>query len=83
MPKKSDSSNEKPEILDLLDDAKKLSRRERKRQEIEPPPPPVPDLPSALDVAKREALDLYAEDLDRQHQRKLAAVTMTGDGEGI
>jgi translation initiation factor IF-2 len=70
MPKKSDSSNEKPEILDLLDDAKKLSRRERKRQEIEPPPP-APDLPSALDVAKREALDLYAED-QKPKVRKVA-----------
>jgi translation initiation factor IF-2 len=70
MPKKSDSSNEKPEILDLLDDAKKLSRRERKRQEIEPPPP-VPDLPSALDVAKREALDLYADD-QKPKVRKIA-----------
>ena len=35
------------------------------------------------DNARGKILDLYAEDLDRQHQRKLAAVTMTGDGEGI
>jgi translation initiation factor IF-2 len=61
MPKKSDSSHEKPEILDLIDDAKKPSRRERKRL-IAEPPPPVPDLPSALDLAKRDALDLFAED---------------------
>ena len=61
MPKNSDSSPEKPKILDLLDDAKKLSRRERKQQVAEPPPE-VPELPSALDVAKREALDLYADE---------------------
>jgi translation initiation factor IF-2 len=61
MPKKSDSSTEKPKILDLLDDAKKLSRRERKHLVVEPPVE-APVLPSALDVAKREALDLYAED---------------------
>ena len=58
MPKKSDSSHEKPEILDLIDDTKKPSRRERKRLVAEPPPP-IPDLPSALDVAKRDALDLF------------------------
>ncbi|MEI7957432.1 MAG: translation initiation factor IF-2, partial [Verrucomicrobiota bacterium] len=61
MPKNSDSSPEKPKIPDLLDDAKKLSRRERKQQVAEPPPE-VPELPSALDVAKREALDLYADE---------------------
>ncbi len=61
MSKKSDSSHEKPEILDLLDDSKKPSRRERKRL-IAEPPPPIPDLPSALEVAKRDALDLFAEE---------------------
>ncbi|MEI6656328.1 MAG: translation initiation factor IF-2 [Verrucomicrobiota bacterium] len=61
MPKKSDSSNEKPEILDLLEDSKKLSRRERKRLDTEPAPA-VPDMPSALEAAKLGALDLYAEE---------------------
>jgi translation initiation factor IF-2 len=61
MPKKSDRPFEKPEILDLIDDSKKPSRRERKRLIIEPPPP-IPDLPSALEVAKRDALDLFAEE---------------------
>jgi hypothetical protein len=35
------------------------------------------------DNARGKILDLYAEDLDRQHRQRLAAVTMTGDGEGI
>ncbi len=72
MPKKSDSPNEKPKILDLLDDSMKLSRRARKQQQqIAEPPPDVPELPSALDVAKREALDLYAEE-QKPKVRKIA-----------
>jgi translation initiation factor IF-2 len=72
MPKKSDSSNEKPQILDLLEDSKKLSRRERKRIDAEPPPSPVlPDVPSALEVAKLGALDLYAEE-KKPKVRKIA-----------
>ncbi|MEI7954584.1 MAG: translation initiation factor IF-2 [Verrucomicrobiota bacterium] len=70
MPKKSDSSPEKPKILDLLDDAKKLTRRERKQQVAEPPAE-APILPSALDVAKREALDLYADE-QKPKVRKIA-----------
>ena len=60
MPKSSDKSNDQPEILDLLGGAKKPSRRERQRLAAEPPPP-VEEVPSALEVAKREALDLFAE----------------------
>lgn len=58
MPKKSDDSKEKPEVLDLLDDKKKPSRRERQRQVVEP----EVAKPSALDTAKANALDLFAED---------------------
>jgi len=60
MPKSSDQSNDQPEILDLLGGAKKPSRRERQRL-IAEPPAEVPEAPSALDVAKREALDLFSE----------------------
>jgi translation initiation factor IF-2 len=58
MPKKSDDSQEKPKVLDLLDDKKKPSRRERQRQVAEPEAPK----PSALDAAKANALDLFAEE---------------------
>jgi hypothetical protein len=34
MPKKSDDSKEKPEVLDLLEDKKRPSRRERQRQVV-------------------------------------------------
>ncbi len=58
MPQNSDSSPEKPKVLDLLDGSKKPSRRERQRKEAEPAPPQV----SAVETAKRDALDLFAED---------------------
>jgi translation initiation factor IF-2 len=57
MPKNSDSSPEKDKVLDLLDDSKKLSRRERQRKESEAPAP----APSKLEKAKSEALDLFSE----------------------
>ncbi len=74
MPQKSDSSPDRPEVLDLIDDTKKPSRRERKRLVAEPPPPPEPgpELPSALDVAKRDALDLFATE-KRPKVRKAAS----------
>jgi len=58
MPKKSDSSQEKPKVLDLIEDAKKPSRRERQRKEAEA----VAPAPSALDAKKANALDLFAEE---------------------
>jgi len=57
MPEKSDKTPEKSKVLDLLDDsAQKISRRERKRLEAE-----VAIQPSAIEQAKSEALDLFAE----------------------
>jgi translation initiation factor IF-2 len=58
MPKNSDSTPEKPKVLDLLDDTKKPSRRERQRQEAEAAAPS----PSVIESAKRQALDLFAEE---------------------
>ncbi len=58
MPQNSDSSPEKPKVLDLIDGAKKPSRRERQRKEAEPAPPQV----SVVETAKANALDLFAED---------------------
>jgi len=58
MPQNSDSSPEKPKVLDLLDTTQKPSRRARQRQEAEVPPPQV----SIIDAAKRDALDLFADD---------------------
>ncbi|MGL4400669.1 MAG: translation initiation factor IF-2, partial [Luteolibacter sp.] len=70
MPEKSDSSPEQSKVLDLLDTAKKPSRRERQRKEVEVVPPP----PSVLDAQKANALDLFAED----KQPKVKKTTRTG-----
>ena len=59
MPKKSDDSKEKPEVLDLLDDKKKPSRRERQRQVVEP----EVAKPSALDTAKAIRANQSVEDV--------------------
>jgi translation initiation factor IF-2 len=68
MPKKSDKSSEEPkEILDLLDDKKKPSRRQRQKIEAE-----IAVAPSKLDRAKAEALDLYAEDQKPKVRKKAA-----------
>jgi translation initiation factor IF-2 len=58
MPENSDSSPNKNKVLDLLDEAKKPSRRERQRKEAEV----IPPAPSVLDAQKANALDLFAED---------------------
>jgi translation initiation factor IF-2 len=69
MPKKSDSSSpEQDKVLDLLETTKKPSRRERQRQEAEAKAP----APSKLDQAKRNALDLFAEEA-KPKVRKAAA----------
>ncbi len=58
MPENSDSSPKKNKVLDLLDETKKPSRRERQRKEAEVVPPG----PSVLDEKKANALDLFADD---------------------
>ena len=68
MPKNSDSSPEKNKVLDLIDDSRKLSRRERQRKDTEVAAP----LPSKLDKAKSEALDLFSE-TKKPRARKTAA----------
>ncbi len=66
MPKKSDKSSEDPkEILDLLDDKKKPSRRQRQKIEAE-----AAAAPSKVEKAKAEALDLYAEDQKPKVRKK-------------
>lgn len=58
MPKKSDNSSEEPKkVLDLLDDTKKPSRRQRQKIVAE-----VVVAPSKLDKAKANALDLFSEE---------------------
>ena len=61
MPNKSDSSpnNEEEEVLDLIEDDKKLSRRERQRARAE-----ALENPRAhkVEKAKSEALDLFSDD---------------------
>ncbi len=69
MPQNSDSTPEKPKVLDLLDGTKKPSRRERQRKEAEPPPPQV----SKVEAAKKNALDLFAD--DKKPKVKKAAKT--------
>ncbi len=58
MPKNSDSTPKTGKVLDLLDEAKKPSRRERQRKEAEV----VPPAPSVLDAQKANALDLFTEE---------------------
>jgi translation initiation factor IF-2 len=58
MPDQSESTPEKEQVLDLLGGTKKPSRRERKRLDAEPSAP----VPSKLDKAKSEALDLFSEE---------------------
>ena len=60
MPEKSDSSaNNEEEVLDLIEDDKKLSRRERQRLRVE-----ALENPRAhkVEKAKSEALDLFSDD---------------------
>ncbi|MBC7981412.1 MAG: translation initiation factor IF-2 [Armatimonadetes bacterium] len=60
MPKKSNTPSDKPVVLDLLDESKKPSRRQRQKLEAEPVS--TPPQPSKLDAAKANALDLFAEE---------------------
>jgi translation initiation factor IF-2 len=69
MPKNSDKSSEKPKkILDLIDDEKKPSRRERQRQEAE-----TAAAPSKLEKAKANALDLFTEEKKPKVKKSPAA----------
>jgi translation initiation factor IF-2 len=71
MPQKnSDSAPKKEKVLDLLDTTKKPSRRERQRKEVEVEI--APPLPSKLEKAKSEALDLFSEE-KKPKVRKAAA----------
>ena len=68
MPKKSDKSTEEPDkVLDLLDDKKKPSRRQRQKLEAEAEAVVVP---SKLEAAKANALDLFAEDQKPKVRKK-------------
>jgi translation initiation factor IF-2 len=71
MPENSDSSPKKTKVLDLLEETKKPSRRERQRKEAEV----VPTAPSALDEKKANALDLFADEKKPKVVRK---TTRTG-----
>jgi translation initiation factor IF-2 len=69
MPKNSEKSSEKPKkILDLIEDEKKPSRRERQRQEAE-----IAAAPSKLEKAKANALDLFTEEKKPKAKKNPAA----------
>ncbi len=75
MPKKSDNSSEEPKkVLDLLDDTKKPSRRQRQQIVAE-----VVVTPSKLDKAKANALDLFSEE-GKPKARKQATTAKKGVG---
>ncbi len=75
MPKKSDNSSEEPKkVLDLLDDTKKPSRRQRQKIVAE-----VVVAPSKLDKAKANALDLFSEE-GKPKARKQATTAKKGVG---
>lgn len=69
MPKKnSDKSSAQPKkVLDLIDDTKKPSRRQRQKLEAE-----AAAAPSKVESAKANALDLFAEDAKPKVRRKIA-----------
>jgi len=75
MPKDKDTNAENSEVLDLLASPKKLSRRERQRLEVEPAAP----LPSKLDKAKSEALDLFSES-EKPKTKKSPPIPTSGLG---
>ncbi|MDX1680903.1 MAG: translation initiation factor IF-2, partial [Akkermansiaceae bacterium] len=69
MPDKSDKSpnKEEDEVLDLIDDPKKMSRRERQRARVE-----ALENPRAhrVEKAKSEALDLFSDDKSKKRKGK-------------
>ena len=74
MPQNSDSSPKKDKVLDLLDTTKKPSRRERQRKDAEAAPP----VPSKLDIAKSEALDLFSEEKKPKVKKGVAGRNVLG-----
>ncbi len=70
MPDKRDPSPENEnEVLDLIDGPKKLSRRERQRIQAEAAVPQ----PSKLEIAKKEALDLFSDEKPKKRKPTTAA----------
>ncbi len=68
MPKNSDNSSDKPKkVLDLIDDVKKPSRRQRQKIEAE-----AAAAPSKVESAKANALDLFAEEQKPKARKKAA-----------
>ena len=75
MPKKSDNSQgEEKKVLDLLDDTKKPSRRQRQKIEAE-----AAAAPSKVEAAKANALDLFSEE-GKPKPRKKASNGTKGIG---
>ncbi|MEK6232625.1 MAG: translation initiation factor IF-2 [Luteolibacter sp.] len=69
MPNKSEKSSKEPEkILDLLDEKKKPSRRQRQKLEAE-----ASTAPSKVEAAKANALDLFAEEQKPKVRKKAPA----------
>jgi len=69
MPKNSDNSSDQPkQILDLIEDKKKPSRRERQRKDAE-----TASAPSKLETAKANALDLFTD--EKKPKAKKTATT--------
>jgi translation initiation factor IF-2 len=69
MPNKSEKSSKEPEkILDLLDEKKKPSRRQRQKLEAE-----ATTAPSKVEAAKANALDLFAEEQKPKVRKKAPA----------
>ncbi|MDE0835912.1 MAG: translation initiation factor IF-2 [Akkermansiaceae bacterium] len=69
MPNKSEKSSKEPEeILDLLDEKKKPSRRQRQKLEAE-----ATTAPSKVEAAKANALDLFAEEQKPKARKKAPA----------
>lgn len=75
MPKKSDNpQGEEKKVLDLIDDTKKPSRRQRQKIEAE-----AAAAPSKVEAAKANALDLFSEE-GKPKARKKAADGARGIG---
>ncbi len=69
MPKKSDnSSDQQKPVLDLIEDKKKPSRRQRQKIEAE-----AAAAPSKVEAAKANALDLFAEEQKPKVRKKAPA----------
>ncbi len=67
MPTNSDNSSDQKKVLDLLEEKKKPSRRQRQKLEAE-----AAAAPSKVEAAKANALDLFAEDQKPKARKKAA-----------